>query len=184
VDKVSTIVRKGRGRLIWENGEVAHYETELSELLAPPPPPKSTPWYRIIFSAIPPALVLGVILIALSLIDKQTSVAIPESAIDFSRLIALGWFGLLIPAALVLQFLRARGEHRRAVPVWMAARRRWSGLYYCPSDDVVFTPRFSNAVAPWDMDELLYPATPIVEQAVHDMTRRNGQRLHGLRAAK
>ena len=36
VDKVSSVVRRGRGRMIWESGDVAHYETELSELLAPP----------------------------------------------------------------------------------------------------------------------------------------------------
>ena len=74
---------------------------------------------------------------------------------------AVAWFAFLVPAMLVFQFLRARKEYRRLLPVWLSARRRWSGLYYCPNDDLVFAPVLGASVPPAEIEALIYPVAKL-----------------------
>ena len=162
IDKVSSVVRRGRGRMIWESGEVAHYETELSEMLAPPPPPETVPLKRLVVSVLMSFMVLGLLLALIVGLDVQTYVTIDSSVIAAARRIAFAWFALLVPALLIYQFVRARSHFRKELPAWLSARRRWSGLYYCPADDIVFAPVLGGAsVPPAEIESLIYPAPAI-----------------------
>jgi hypothetical protein len=158
IDKVSSVVRRGRGRMIWESGEVAHYETELSEMLAPPPPPRALPIQRLVIRVLTSFLILGILLALTVALDAQNYVTMEPGVIAASRRIAIAWFALLVPALLVYQFLRARNDFRKQLPLWLSARRRWSGLYYCPSDDIVFAPVLGASVPPAEIESLIYPA--------------------------
>jgi hypothetical protein len=162
VDKVSSVVRRGRGRMIWESGDVAHYETELSELLAPPSPPQPLPIHRLVIRTLTSFLVLGVLLALIIGLEAQDYLTIEPSVIAASRRIAIAWFALIVPALLVFQWVRARSNYRKLLPLWMSARRRWSGLYYCPGDDLVFAPTLGKSAAPADIESLIYPVMPIV----------------------
>jgi hypothetical protein len=156
IDKVSNVVRSGRGRLYWENGEVAHYETELSQLLDAPARPREVPWYRALLQLLPPLLVLAVILTALTLLRAQDYVTIPENAIEMARNIGVGWFALVVPVALIARYVKSRFDLRKKLPVWIRAQRRWTGLYYCARDDMVFLPQVNAQVEPQEMEHLLY----------------------------
>jgi hypothetical protein len=169
IEKVSNIVRNGRGRLIWEDGEVSHYETELSELLDEPPPPKLVPFHRLFTNMIPPFIVLGLILGVIAVLRVQTSFDVPENAARIARNIGLAWFGLVIPGVLIIQFVQARIDHRREMPKWVQARRRWTGLYYCSRDDVVFAPSVNMVAAPTDMHSLLHPTETMTEENIKQL---------------
>ena len=164
VDKVSNVVRSGRGKLIWEDGEVAHYETELSELLDEPERPKAMSIFQALLGLVPPLLVLGAILGVLSLLRVQDYVSIPEDALGVSRNIALAWFGVLIPGVLVVRYLQSRSDLKREMPLWMLARRRWTGLYYCSRDDVVFAETSDVVAAPSEINDLLYDKPAQVQE--------------------
>jgi hypothetical protein len=161
VDKVSSVVRRGRGRMIWESGDVAHYETELSELLAPPSPPQTLPIHRLAVRTLTSFLILGVLLALIVGLEAQNYLTIESSVIAASRRIAIAWFGLIVPALLVFQFLRARSQYRKLLPLWLSARRRWSGLYYCPGDDLVFAPTLGKSASPAEIESLIYPVMPL-----------------------
>ena len=169
IEKVSNIVRNGRGRLVWEDGEISHYETELSELLDEPAPPKPVPVRKLLSRALAPLLVLAAILAVLGIIRVQSYVYVPENATQIARNIGLAWFGLLIPSVLIIQFAQARIDHRREMPKWVHARRRWSGLYYCSRDDVVFAPNLKMVASPPEMRSLLYPSESITEEHIQQL---------------
>ena len=181
VDKVSNVVRTGRGKLIWEDGEVAHYETELSELLDEPRQPKAVPIHKALLGLVPPLLVLAATLGVLSLLSAQEYTTIPENALKASRNIALVWFGVLIPGVLLVRYLQGRSELEREVPRWMLARRRWTGLYYCSRDDVVYAENSDIVVSPAEVSDLLYDPPPVlVQPQKQEVAIPRG----GLRAAK
>lgn len=158
VEKVSHVVRSGRGKLFWENGEVAHYETELSQLLDAPPKPRDVPIYRAVLGLITPFLLLGLALAVVSILRAQDYVTISEQHLNTAQNIALAWFGLVVPGALVLSYAKNRLDLRKKLPIWRVAHRRWSGLYYCAHDDLVFEPNINLVAAPREVDALLYAA--------------------------
>ncbi len=163
VEKVSSVVRRGRGRLVWENGEVAHYETELAQVLALPSPPKGVSLRSTAVAAILPLLILGATLFALHLLRSQHFVSLPPISLVLARDLALVWFGVIIPGAVIGKLVRSNKEVRKQKTAWIAARHRWSGLYYCSNDEVVFTP---GALAGAPLDEigsLLFPVFTVSE---------------------
>jgi hypothetical protein len=169
IEKVSNIVRIGRGKLVWEDGEISHYETELSELLDEPSPPKQVPFRRLFTNAIPPLLVLAAILGVVAVLEVQTYWDVPESATRIARNIGLAWFGLVIPGVSLIQFVQARLDYRREMPKWVHMRRRWTGLYYCSRDDVVFAPSVNMVAPPSEMRSLLYPAETLTEENIKQL---------------
>src|SRR5690606_21399467 len=120
-------------------------------------PPKAMPFYRLLLSAAPPLLILIAILGIVTILETQTFFHVPDQSISVARNIALGWFGVVIPVVLVAQFVHSRLNYRRELPRWAHARRRWTGLYYCSRDDVVFLPDENVAVAPTEMHTLINP---------------------------
>ena len=106
-------------------------------------------------------LVLGVLLALIVGLEAQDYVTIEPSVIAASRRIAIAWFAFIVPALLVFQFIRARSNYRKQLPLWMSARRRWSGLYYCPGDDLVFAPTLGRSAPPAEIESLIYPVMPI-----------------------
>jgi hypothetical protein len=147
--------------MIWESGDVAHYETELSELLAPPSPPQPLPIHRLVIRTLTSFLVLGILLALIVGLEAQDYLTIEPSVLAASRRIAIAWFALIVPALLIYEFLRERSSYRKLLPLWMSARRRWSGLYYCPGDDLVFAPTLGKSAAPADIGSLIYPVMPV-----------------------
>ena len=161
VEKVSHVVRSGRGKLFWDNGEVAHYETELSELLDAPLRPRDVPLLRAAMGLLTPLLLLGLTFAVLSILRAQDYVSIPEADLSMAQNIALVWFGAVVPGILVLGYLKNRWDLRKKLPLWRVAHRRWTGLYYCSHDDIVFEPSMNAIAAPRDIEALLYlPGTP------------------------
>ena len=171
MEKVSNIVRNGRGRLVWEDGEVSHYETELSELLDEPAPPRQMPFYRLFLNVLPPLLILVALLGVIDIVRIQSFVHVPESSTDIARDVGLAWFGVFIPAMLLFQFVQIRIQYRREMPRWAHARRRWSGLYYCSRDDVVFAPNLNMVASPPEMYSLLYPPESVANERVQQLAR-------------
>jgi hypothetical protein len=129
------------------------------------------PFYRLILNAVPPLLVLVALLGVLHIVRVQDYVYVPERSTSIAESIGLAWFGLLIPGVLILQFVQARLDHRREMPKWVHARRRWTGLYYCSRDDVVFTPNFNVVASPPDMRSLLYPPAPLTEERIQRLAQ-------------
>lgn len=158
-DKVSNIVRSGRGKLIFLNGEVARYETELAELLDEPPRPLDIPVRRAVLCALPPLLVLAGILVALPLIQGQPYLAVPAPATEVAQKIGIAWFGVLIPGVAILRYTQTRAELARDLPAWTLARRRWTALFYCSRDDVVFSPILNASASPEEIGGMLYAGT-------------------------
>jgi hypothetical protein len=171
MEKVSNIVRNGRGRLVWDDGEVSHYESELAELLDEPAPPKQKPVFKLFLSFIPPLLILAAIVGVIELLEVQTFFDVPAKSTNIARNIGLAWFGLLIPGVLIVQFVQSRLDHRRETPRWLHARRRWTGLYYCSRDDIVFTPSFNMVASPPEMHTLLYPPEPLTDERVKQLAQ-------------
>jgi hypothetical protein len=169
LDKVSSIVRQGRGKLFWQDGEVAHYETELAEMLEGPSPPRRVAFYRPALDCLPPLLVLAVILMVLAALRAQTYIDIPVEATHVSRSVALAWFGLLIPAVAVVQFVQARLAQRTEQVTWAHAHRRWAALYYCSRDDIVFAPSLRMIASPADIHSLLFPAESITDERLSQL---------------
>jgi hypothetical protein len=174
IDKVSNIVRSGRGRLVWDNGEVAHYESELSGLLDEPPPPKALPLHKTLLDAVPPLIVLGALLFILTLIRSQDYLYVPRESTDIARKIGLAWFGLLIPCVLVVRHLHARSSFQRDLPVWTQARRTWTGLYYCPRDDIVFSRDSYEFASPAEVESLLYPPVSVAPERLRELPAEAG----------
>lgn len=158
-EKVSNVVRCGRGKLIFGNGEIARYETELAELLDEPPRPRETSILRAAMEALPPLAVLAGVLLTIALLQSQDYVVIPQKAAEVARNIGLVWFGLLIPGVLILRYAQTRVDVEREMPSWILARRRWSSLYYCSRDDVVFSPILNAVATPQEIREMLYADT-------------------------
>jgi hypothetical protein len=156
-DRVSNIVRSGRGRLVFANGEVAEYETDLARLLAEPARPRELPLGRAVVDALLPLLVLGLLIAGLALVRSQDYLSVPERATEVARNVALAWFGVLIPGVLILRYAQSRMDRERELPAWRQAHRRWTSLYYCSRDDVVFSSVLSGAVPPQEMSAMLYP---------------------------
>jgi hypothetical protein len=155
-DKVSNVVRSGRGKLIFGNGETARYETELADLLGEPEKPKAISILRAAVDALPPLMTLLGILVALSLLRAQDYVAVPPRALEVSRNIGMAWFCVLIPGVLLLRWAQSRLDLERQLPVWTIAHRRWTALYYCSRDDVVFSPILKAIAAPEEIHGMLY----------------------------
>jgi hypothetical protein len=169
LDRVSSIVRQGRGKLVWDNGEVAHYQTELSEMLDEPDPPATVPFYRPILACVGSLLVLLLVLLVIAGVQAQTYVDVSLEATNFARKVALGWFGLLIPLAVGVQFVRVRLAQSEERITWAHAHRRWSSLYYCSRDDIIFAPTLSMVTSPRDMRSLLYPSESITDEGVQQL---------------
>jgi hypothetical protein len=150
------VVRGGRGKLIFGNGEVAHYETELAELLDEPERPQELTVRRVVRDALPPFVALVATLAAIALIGNQTYVSISAEALSVARKVALVWFGLLVPGVLLIRYSELRRNQEQRLPAWTLAHRRWTGLYYCSRDDIVFSPVLNAFAAPQEVDKLLY----------------------------
>lgn len=174
VDKVSNVVRGGRGRLIWDDGEVAHYESELSRLLDEPPVPRVQSIVRAFAEFIPPLVVLALVLAGIGLLGMQSFVTISEGTLGVSRLIAIAWFGFVIPGVLLVRYIQERLEVKKERPIWMAARRRWTGLYYCSHDDLVFSQDASFTVTPTEMQTLLYETTAATFRVLNELQSSAG----------
>jgi hypothetical protein len=158
-DKVSNVVRSGRGKLMFGNGEAAHYETELAELLGEPAKPRAISILRAALDALLPLVTLLGILLALSLIRAQDYVEVPSRALEVSRNIGMAWFCILIPGVLLLRYAQSRLDLERQLPAWVIAHRRWTALYYCSRDDVVFSPILKAIAAPEEIRGMLYVST-------------------------
>jgi hypothetical protein len=181
VDKVSNIVRSGRGRLVWQDGEVSHYETELSELLDVPPKPKRASIFRTVLGFVPPLLMLGTVFLGTALLKAQDYVDVSDDAIRVARNIGIAWFGVLIPCILIWRYVQSRHElHHKELPLWALARRRWTSLYYCSRDDIIFAPNTTLLASPHEIRSLLYeppgPSWPHGQpRQLHDVTLRGAK---------
>jgi hypothetical protein len=167
-DKVSNVVRSGRGKLTFGNGETARYETELAQLLEEPPRPRAVPILHAALDAIPPLLALAGVLLVLALLRGQDYVAVPERALEVARNIGLAWFGVLIPGVLLLRYAQGRLDLERQLPAWVVAHRRWTALYYCSRDDAVFSPILNAVAAPEEIRGMLYVATSPQPEVAHE----------------
>jgi hypothetical protein len=118
---------------------------------------------------IPPLIFLGLILGVIAVLEVQTYFDVPANATRIARNIGLAWFGLVIPGVLIIQFVQARLEYRREMPKWVHARRRWTGLYYCSRDDVIFAPSVNMVAPPTDMHSLLYPTETMTDENIKQL---------------
>jgi hypothetical protein len=158
VEKVSNVIRSERGELAFAGGETAHYETELGMLLAEPEQPRGISPVSTFFGLLASVMMLGLVLGAVALLKWQDLYAIPDSPLNVATRVGIVWFGLVIPIVLIWRHVHSVNSARDETPRWLEATRRWSYLYYCRRDDVVYIPRYRQAVRPERMDELLYPS--------------------------
>ncbi len=160
IQKVSAIVASGRasGTLSGPSGGAAYVggkwgitsgyttlsggiTTELARKLSPPPQPRAVSLGAVIL-----LIVLGgsCLFWGLSLLSD-----IPEMA---------GWFilagVLLIPIA-IAAYQSGRARVAEQGPAWEKSMQKWSRLYYCFRDDLVFDPSTGKTCQPESLAEFL-----------------------------
>jgi hypothetical protein len=165
--KVSSVVRSGGGSLIWTDGEVVQYETHTAQLLREPEFPAVMPKQRVVLGTALSWLAMGGILGIVALLDWQTEVVLPQLSLDLMTVIAVLWFGFAVPGILLGRYHRLQEHARQIAPACIDARARWTKLYYCFRDDVVFVPGENVSAPPDQMMALLFDyraITPITRQ--------------------
>lgn len=156
-DKVSNVIRSERGELAFAGGETAHYETELGMLLAEPEQPHGVSPVSTFLGVLASVMVLGLVLGGVALLRWQDLYGVPDSPLNVATRVGIVWFALVIPVLLIWRHVHSANTARDEMPRWLEATRRWSYLYYCRRDDLVYIPRFKQGVSPDRVDELLYP---------------------------
>jgi hypothetical protein len=165
--KVSSVVRSGGGSLTWTDGEVAEYETHTAQLLRQPEFPAAMPVQRVVLGTALSWLAMAGILGIVRLLDWQSTVELPQLSLDLMTVISVLWFGFAVPGILFGRYHLLQEHARRIAPACIDARARWSKLYYCFRDDVVFMPGDGVSAPPDQMMALLFDyrsVTPISRQ--------------------
>jgi hypothetical protein len=165
IEKVSGTVRRNSAVVFVEN---AYYGQPmlltLARNLSPPEMLRAFSFASALLATVA-ALVFGVIvLLVLEALGAQGFIRIPEAVIEAAFWTAIIWFGVLAP---LIAFGRAFLDNRRrklSLPAWREACDRWSQLYYCSRDDMVFLPGEKIGVEPDEIDRLLYTKVADLEE--------------------
>lgn len=165
IEKASSVVRTGRGSMLWMDGEVAQYETEIAQLLAEPTLPRPMPAGQAFFSIAASWLAMAAVLGVVALLRMQEFVDLPELSLDAVTIMSLLWFGLASPGIVLLRYSQLQSAIRDETPRWQQARERWMRLYYCGRDDIVFIPQELLVLSPERVADLLYPASESLVRA-------------------
>jgi hypothetical protein len=157
IDKVSSLVRRETGQVIAVgSGGVFAFHTALSKTLAPPEQPHTESWtQRARQIGVAWALLAAVVAIVL-LSPLQNVVNPPSDLVTLVLVVAIGWFGVAGPAWSAWRLYTDKQAAERALPLWVQARERWSMLYYCSRDDVVFVANEERSESPDQLLDLLY----------------------------
>jgi hypothetical protein len=156
-DKVSSIIRRETGQVIAVGaGSVFAFHTALSRALAPPQPPQTEPWDQLTRQILIVWLLLAIIAGVALLSPLPEELSIPSGLITIVLGLAVICFGLVHPILSAWRLYRAKQAEQRNLPLWAQARDRWSRLYYCSRDDVVYVAWEERYETPDQILDLLY----------------------------
>lgn len=161
VEKASAAVRRTSGLLV-EADQL--FVSELARLLSPPESPRAASLGETLSGIVAGLAVGALILLALTGAGAQGLLDLPSGPLEVASVVTVAWFGLVMPALLLGRYLTSRRHTRLAMPVWRAAIERWSRLYYCFRDDVVFLAPDGTAAPAERARDLLY-ASHLVESS-------------------
>ena len=156
-DKVSSVVRRETGQAVALGaGGVFAFQTALSKALAVPEPPRAEPWTQLLRRTVRAWLFLAGVTAVVMLAPLPDLLGLPSSLMAAALIAAIGWFGFVSPVLSGRRLNLAKQAARRQLPLWAQARERWSRLYYCSRDDVVFVANEERCESPEQLLDLLY----------------------------
>lgn len=139
--------------------QVTNRQTNLGELLAPPPRPKSGGWLLVLLLAglfmlsIPASCVLAMIFTALQGDTTQAAIFSGQAERLFLLIIGLTGLASIIAVVLVAQWLERR--QRPALEQWNRQMVRWQQAWFCYHCHVAFIPGSPKTVAPERIAQML-----------------------------
>ncbi len=156
-EKVSSVVRQGSGVILPSSGvrEPQPYVTSLARTLSLPDPPRASNYPRTVASIVVSWVMGAIVVGAVALLKAQSLVDLPSLPLDAALYGTIVLFGLLLPLLLLWRTVLQQRAFRRQLPQWRHVRARWSRLYYCFRDDVVFYGGSDVAVSPDSVRSLL-----------------------------
>jgi hypothetical protein len=149
------------------------HSTTLAQLLSPPDVPKKSSTCLpvavvgcLLYSAIPVGL--GFIMSIMSPLTKQLSVVPSDTTCLLGVAIPLG--GIIIATVLLLRYGQWAGQdatkhYEAAHTRWSSAMERWSRLYYCSRDDLVYDPETGESFPPGATGRYVHWSPPNAQSA-------------------
>jgi hypothetical protein len=137
VEKASAVVHRNSGTVVVGNTSYP-YVSQLATMLSLPPPPKTMSLESLAKMVLLSWLAGSLIGLVLFLLGDQNWVDVPDGPLNLAMIAEAVVFGLALPVAALSRYLWLSYRARRRLPLWSEARERWSRLYYCSWDDVVF----------------------------------------------
>src|SRR5439155_6046781 len=137
VEKASAVVHRNSGTVVVGNTSYP-YVSQLATMLSLPPPPKKMSLESLAKIVLLSWLAGSVTALVIFLLGDQSWVDVPERPLNLAMTAVAVVLGLAIPAAILTRYLWLRYRAGRRLPLWSEARDRWSRLYYCSWDDIVF----------------------------------------------
>jgi hypothetical protein len=156
MQKAAAEVRQGISCVWLPDGTESHRQVSgLAESLSPPPLPVGYSFGQAV-GAVATSYGVGLLLIlSIYALTRQSLFMLPDSMLSTGRVVAISWFGLLVPTVAIARAGTQQHRVRLLMPRWQAATQRWNNLYYCERDDVVFSPDDAACLPPERMNEIL-----------------------------
>jgi hypothetical protein len=137
VEKASAVVHRNSGTVVVGNTSYP-YVSQLATMLSLPPPPKTMSLESLAKLVLLSWLAASMIGLVLFLLGDQSWVEVPAGPLNLAMTAVVVALGFALPAAAFARYLWLSYRAKRHLPLWSEARDRWSRLYYCSWDDVVF----------------------------------------------